>query len=95
MSASERAQQAAVAHGDRLHDTFAALAVAARRHPPQDRKLSGQPGWMVLNGAYLVDDAGAAEIAAAAERLSDELPGVRVQCTGPWSPYSFAGVDQR
>jgi hypothetical protein len=95
LSARERAQQVAAAHAERLHEAFAALAVAARRYPPQDRTLSGQPGWMVLNGAYLVDHARSADLAVTVRRVAGELPGVRVEFTGPWSPYSFAGVDRR
>lgn len=93
LSTREQAQRVAADHADRLHETFAALAVATRRHAPQDPALSGEPGWMVLNGAYLVDDDRSAEVHAAAERLAGELPGVRVELTGPWSPYSFASVD--
>jgi Gas vesicle synthesis protein GvpL/GvpF len=93
LSTREQAQRVAAEHADRLHETFAALAVATRRHAPQDPALSGEPGWMVLNGAYLVDDDRAAEVRATAERLAGEVPGVRVELTGPWSPYSFASVD--
>jgi hypothetical protein len=92
LSARDEAARTAMAHGQRLHDTLASIAVAARRHPLQDPKLSGQPGWMVLNGAYLVDDARADEFAAAVRHLHTELPDVRIELTGPWSPYSFAGM---
>jgi hypothetical protein len=91
LSERERAQQQAVERTERLHAALAELAVAACRHRPQDQKLSGEAGWMVLNGAYLVDDLRAAEFAAAVERLGAELPGFRLQLTGPWPPYSFAG----
>ncbi|MBK1788269.1 GvpL/GvpF family gas vesicle protein [Prauserella sp. ASG 168] len=94
LSARERAEQTAAARADRLHGEIAGLATAARRHPPQDPKLSGQRDWMVLNGAYLVDDVLADELAAIVERLGSELPGVRLELTGPWPPYSFAGVEQ-
>ncbi|TKG70480.1 GvpL/GvpF family gas vesicle protein [Prauserella endophytica] len=94
LSAREKAERNASAHADRLHRELAALATAARRHPPQDPKLSGRKGWNVLNGAYLVDDAKADELAAAVERLGGEVEGVRLELTGPWPAYSFAGVEQ-
>jgi hypothetical protein len=67
--------------------------VAARRHPPQDRRLSGTPDWMVLNGAYLVDAAMAIEFADSVRQLVSGYPTLRVELTGPWPPYSFAAVD--
>ncbi|MFF5992719.1 GvpL/GvpF family gas vesicle protein [Prauserella flavalba] len=94
LSAREKAERNAAAHADRLHGELAALATAARRHPPQDPKLSGRKGWNVLNGAYLVDDAKADELAAAVDRLGAELEGVRLELTGPWPAYSFAGIEQ-
>jgi hypothetical protein len=94
LSERERAHQQAVDRTERLHTALAGLADAACRHRPQDRKLSGQAGWMVLNGAYLVDDLRTEEFAAAVERLGTELPGFRLELTGPWPPYSFAGLEQ-
>ena len=43
--------------------------------------------------AYLVDADRAEELAAQAGRLEAEAPGVRVEVTGPWAPYSFALPD--
>ncbi|MFC4003139.1 GvpL/GvpF family gas vesicle protein [Prauserella oleivorans] len=94
LSARERAEQAAADHAGELHEALAALSVAARRHPPQDPKLSGRSGWMVLNGAYLVDDARGDEFARTVERLGADRAGVRLELTGPWPPYSFAGLEE-
>ena len=94
LSARDQAARIAEEHGERLHDALASIAVAARRHHLQDPKLSGQPGWMVLNGAYLVDDARADEFAASVRRLRTDLPDVRLELTGPWSPYSFTGMEK-
>lgn len=91
VSERERAQQRVSERTEQLHAELARLAVAACRHRPQDRKLSGQPGWMVLNGAYLVDDARAEEFAAAVDTLRARTPRIRLELTGPWPPYSFAG----
>jgi hypothetical protein len=94
LSARETAERAAAAHAGRLHEALSAVAVASCRHAPQDRALSGRRDWMVLNGAYLVDDKRAADLAAAVHRLAADLPELRLELTGPWSPYSFAGTDR-
>ena len=70
----------------RIHDTLAAVAVAAVANPPQQREAHGRDADMVLNGAYLVDDARADEFRRAAEEAGGEL-------TGPWPPYNFVAVD--
>jgi hypothetical protein len=56
-------------------------------------ELAGAPETMVLNGTYLVEDARWAEFAAAARELASQPPGVRLELTGPWPPYSFTAVD--
>jgi hypothetical protein len=61
--------------------------VARRHHRAQDAQLSGRDDWMVLNGAYLVDDERGEEFAAAVAALRE--PELDVQLTGPWAPYSF------
>ncbi|PXY19062.1 GvpL/GvpF family gas vesicle protein [Prauserella muralis] len=94
LSAREAAQREAAAHAEHLHTALARLAVSARRHPPQDPALSRERGWMVLNGAYLVDDDRAEELARQVEALAGTRRGVRLELTGPWPPYSFAGVVQ-
>ncbi|MET8001414.1 GvpL/GvpF family gas vesicle protein [Nonomuraea glycinis] len=81
--ASEQAQ--------RIHHALTALAVASHLHRPQDPQLSGRSDWMILNGAYLVDEPRSAEFAAALDGLRG--PGVDLQLTGPWAPYSFAELD--
>lgn len=49
---------------------------------------------MVLNGTYLVDDDRADEFAAVVEDLGKQFPGIRLELTGPWPPYSFAGAER-
>lgn len=71
----------------RLHQALAGCAEAARLHPPQDGRLAPGPGRNVLNAAYLVPRE---EAEAFAARAGDATaPGVRVELTGPWAPYSF------
>ncbi|MDL4822145.1 GvpL/GvpF family gas vesicle protein [Actinomadura opuntiae] len=72
-----------------IHDGLAALAVAARHHPPQDPKLSGHAGVQILNAAYLLDEDAAAAFADAARAAGERYPGIEVELTGPWPPYSF------
>ncbi|MEU8272305.1 GvpL/GvpF family gas vesicle protein [Sphaerisporangium sp. NPDC049002] len=74
-----------------IHAALAAVSVASRRHRPQDPQLSGRDDWMLLNGAYLVDDHLSEEFAATLAGLRG--PGVEIELTGPWAPYSFTQLD--
>ncbi|EPJ34000.1 hypothetical protein STAFG_8953 [Streptomyces afghaniensis 772] len=74
-----------------LTRTAGTLAVDRVAHTPQRGSLAGPaPGTNVGNDAYLVPadrvDAFRAALLAAAEGV----PGLRVEVTGPWAPYSFA-----
>ncbi|HJP77771.1 MAG TPA: GvpL/GvpF family gas vesicle protein [Pseudonocardiaceae bacterium] len=77
----------------RVHETLSSLAVAARKHPLQDARLTGISAQMVLNSTYLVDDERVAEF----HRLVTEQgnAGIRLDLTGPWPPYSFSRNDFR
>ncbi|MEW1632917.1 GvpL/GvpF family gas vesicle protein [Streptomyces sp. NPDC093801] len=74
------------------------VAAAARRfttdrvsHPAQNGPLTAaSPEENVLNDAYLVADAHAEAFLSALAGAAGGLPGVRVEVTGPWAPYSFA-----
>ncbi|MEV7969920.1 GvpL/GvpF family gas vesicle protein [Sphaerisporangium sp. NPDC088356] len=74
-----------------IHAALAAVAVASRRHRPQDPQLSGRDDWMLLNGAYLVDEDLSEEFAATLDGLRG--PGVEIELTGPWAPYSFTQLE--
>ncbi|MFG3598623.1 GvpL/GvpF family gas vesicle protein [Micromonospora chersina] len=89
LSAREEGQRAAADAAAAVHAALAGYAVAARRHAPQDRRLSGAPTAMVLNGAYLVDRDRWDGFAALARELAEGHPEVRLELTGPWPPYSF------
>lgn len=90
----EEAAEAAVALADELHAALSLYCVASRRLPPQDKRLTGHEATMTLNGAYLVDDAGADKFRDAAQALSEEHPDARMEIHGPWPPYSFATLDE-
>ncbi|MFD5156958.1 GvpL/GvpF family gas vesicle protein [Streptomyces hawaiiensis] len=75
----------------RVTETAGALAVDRVAHTPERGSLAGSaPGTNVGNDAYLVPagrvDAFRTGILAAAQGV----PGLRVEITGPWAPYSFA-----
>jgi len=70
-----------------------AHAVAVRRHPPQDPRLSGHAGTLILNMAYLLDDARVPEFSALVRDIDERSPGLGIEVTGPWPPYSFIDTD--
>ena len=82
----------AEADAEEVDAAVRALAIEARRHRPQERSLTGRPERMVLNGAYLVDADAADALARTVTSWADH-PRVRVELTGPWVPYSFAGLE--
>ncbi|MEV7611975.1 GvpL/GvpF family gas vesicle protein [Streptomyces sp. NPDC089799] len=60
-------------------------------HAPQSGPLAESAvGENVLNDAFLVPDGEADAFRAAVHRAGEDLPGIRVEVTGPWAPYSFA-----
>ncbi|WP_028936462.1 GvpL/GvpF family gas vesicle protein [Pseudonocardia spinosispora] len=77
---------------DRVCAALAELAVACRRYPPQDARLTGYRDEMVLNATYLVDTAEADAYTSAVAGWDDH--GLRLELTGPWAPYSFATLEQ-
>ncbi|MBO3746919.1 GvpL/GvpF family gas vesicle protein [Streptosporangiaceae bacterium NEAU-GS5] len=83
----EEAWRRAIARAELIHKTLESLAEASHLHRPQDPQLSGREDWMVLNGAYLVDEERGQEFGQVVERLRGE--GVDLELTGPWAPYSF------
>lgn len=89
LTAREDVQRNAAAAAAAVHEALSRHAVAARRHAPQDRRLSGAPTAMALNGAYLVDATAAAGFAGLVETLGARHPELRLELTGPWPPYSF------
>lgn len=84
--------RAAVEAADAVHRVISDLADATRRYEPQDPRLSGRREQMVLNAAYLVDEAGAAAVRRLVE--DRDMPELRLELTGPWAPYSFATLEE-
>ncbi|MFD5452733.1 GvpL/GvpF family gas vesicle protein [Streptomyces sp. NPDC003470] len=75
----------------RLHANLSDRADDARLHAPQNPALSGAAGRNVLNAAYLVPRDVSEEFVEMVDRTKDDTPGMRVELTGPWAAYSFAG----
>jgi hypothetical protein len=63
-----------------LHEPLAYLA----------RESVVQPGPELLRAAYLVDREVVESFVGLVRRLQETHDGIRVLCTGPWPPYSFA-----
>ncbi|CAG6396357.1 GvpL/GvpF family gas vesicle protein [Streptomyces cocklensis] len=87
-----RARQEAVLRvAGHVHEVAAAFAVAAVRRTPHSTEITGKDRPQVLNAAYLVDDARAAELVAAVRALDGTHTGldVHIEVSGPWVPYSF------
>ncbi|MEW2359495.1 GvpL/GvpF family gas vesicle protein [Spirillospora sp. NPDC029432] len=91
--AQRRRQQDATRHitaqAEAVHAELATHAAASRSHPPQDPRLSGHAGTLILNTAYLVDDEQVPGFLAVTAELDGRLTGIEVQVTGPWPAYSF------
>jgi hypothetical protein len=87
--ASEDMWQRAESFASRLHETLSAHAEDSRLHNPQNAVLSGAAGRNVLNAAYLVPRADSEEFVELVDRTKDDVPGMRVELTGPWAAYSF------
>ncbi|MET7290694.1 GvpL/GvpF family gas vesicle protein [Streptomyces griseoloalbus] len=85
--------QRAETFASRLHETLSECAEDSRLHAPQNPTLSGVSGRNVLNAAYLVPRAESEEFVERVDRTKDGVPGIRVELTGPWAAYSFAGEE--
>ncbi|MEU0440377.1 GvpL/GvpF family gas vesicle protein [Streptomyces sp. NPDC006186] len=91
--AHETRWQQAEEYAGRLHAALCAHAEDSRLHNPQNAALSGASGRNVLNAAYLVPRSRSEEFVELVDRTKDEsgddVPGMRVELTGPWAAYSF------
>jgi hypothetical protein len=83
VAARTRAADDARAVADAIHEPLAALARDSRRRP-------GEGAVEPLRAAYLVDRERVREVVDAVARLQARHPDLRLLCTGPWPPYSFA-----
>ncbi|WUD77710.1 GvpL/GvpF family gas vesicle protein [Streptomyces sp. NBC_00510] len=68
------------------------LATGHARHRVQQGQLAADAGENVLNDAFLLADERAEAFRTRVLAAGEGLPGVRVDVTGPWAPYSFAAL---
>jgi Gas vesicle synthesis protein GvpL/GvpF len=94
LAARADSQRDAHVSAEQIYTVLAHHAVASRLHPPQSPKLSGATAAMLLNAAYLVRHASNDEFATAVQQTAAQYPGMQLQLTGPWPPYSFATLEQ-
>jgi hypothetical protein len=83
VAARARAAAAAGEVADAIHEPLAALARDSRRR-------TGEGPAEPLRAAYLVDRDRIGDVANAVAHLQEAHPDLRLLCTGPWPPYSFA-----
>jgi hypothetical protein len=95
LSARSQGRSDALASAEAIHARLSNLAAEASVRPPQAPQLTGVRAQMILNAAYLVDDERSGEFADAVAALAREHPAARLELTGPWPPYSFAGTRER
>jgi hypothetical protein len=93
LSAEDQRWQLAVAGAEEVHAALTGCAAAARRHPPQDRRLTDRPEPMLLNGAYLVELRDSGRFSDAVTVQASRHPGLHLEQTGPWPPYSFVTIE--
>ena len=74
-----------------VHARLSDEAADAVVNPPQNRDLSGHEGDMLLNGAYLVEDAAVDRLRAVLAELEERHRdlGARLELSGPFPPYNF------
>jgi hypothetical protein len=95
LAAQKSARRESLASAEIVHAELARHAAQARLHPPQAPQLTGSKAPMILNASYLLDDGRGEAFAAVVAALAEQQPGVRLELTGPWPPYSFAGAGER
>jgi hypothetical protein len=91
LASQDDAFRIAAAHAERIHAGLLEHAVDGKRKPASDRRLSGRDGWTVLNGTYLVKKDEVDAFKAVVAAIDRNTPGIELEITGPWPPYSFAG----
>lgn len=77
---------------EQAYRELAEHAVASRRYPTQDPRLTGRSEEMLLNAAYLIDLRHIEQFRMAADQWEGQ--GLRLELAGPWPAYSFTAVEQ-
>jgi hypothetical protein len=93
LTAQQDVERKAAAYAEEIHAALLGRAVDGLRRQVTDPVLTGKRAWMIFNGTYLVDDERVDDFTTLVTTLDTERPGVTLELTGPWPPYSFAGID--
>ena len=94
LAAQKNTRQETLASAEMVHTELSEYAAETRLHPPQAPQLTGSKAPMILNAAYLLDSERAEEFGSAVTALAGRYPGLRLELTGPWPPYSFTGTGE-
>jgi Gas vesicle synthesis protein GvpL/GvpF len=94
LTAQKNARRQMLADAEAIHAELSEQAAGTRLHPPQAPQLTENKALMILNAAYLVDDERGPQFASAVMALAERYPGVKLELTGPWPPYSFAANEE-
>ncbi|MFE3168459.1 GvpL/GvpF family gas vesicle protein [Streptomyces sp. NPDC059224] len=86
----DESYRAAREAAERVAEIGRTMAADHARHRVQQGELAVGAGENVVNDAYLLPREAAAEFRSRILDAVRDLPGVRVDVTGPWAPYSFA-----
>ncbi|MFJ8490418.1 GvpL/GvpF family gas vesicle protein [Streptomyces sp. NPDC094038] len=86
----DQSYQAARQAADRVETIGRTMAAGHARHRVQQGELAAGGGENVVNDAYLLPRAAAADFRAQVLGAVEGLSGIRIDVTGPWAPYSFA-----
>ncbi|MFJ9566354.1 GvpL/GvpF family gas vesicle protein [Streptomyces fuscichromogenes] len=86
----DESYRAARQAAERVEAIGRALAAGHARHRVQQGELAAGAGENVVNDAYLLSRDAAADFRTRVLDAGQDLPGVRIDVTGPWAPYSFA-----
>ncbi|AJE84084.1 Gas vesicle synthesis GvpLGvpF [Streptomyces albus] len=85
-----RRHERALRLGEEVDAELTGLARAGRRLRAHSQEFTGRELLQVLNATYLVAAEREAELRARVESLRQKT-GARIEVSGPWVPYSFAG----
>ena len=91
--ARQEFSRTAAASAQEVYSELSGHAAQARLYPPQANALSRTKAPMLLNAAYLIDADGSAEFDSEVAAAAAAHPDLKLDLTGPWPPYSFAGQE--
>jgi hypothetical protein len=91
LASHEEAYRLALAEADRVRAVLMRCAVDGKRTPAVDKGSSTSEDQTVLNEAYLVDGDVVDRFRTTVAALDRSTARIRLEVTGPWPPYSFAG----